>query len=186
MVSYDGAVKLLDFGIARATTRDAQDAGRHAQGQGPVHVARAVQGAAARSAQRSVLARHRAVRADRRPAAVPRRQRLRDHGSDRLSGRAAAVVARQPDYPADARGDRDEAARARAEGALHDRRGAGRRSRRVHPAPRPVAVAEAARQVHAHGVRRSHRRVGGSGAARRAVHAARRRSRSRRRASSRS
>ena len=63
LVSYDGVVKLADFGIAKsqAAASRAQTSSRHAQGQGPVHVARAGARQAARSAQRSVLARRRRV-----------------------------------------------------------------------------------------------------------------------------
>ena len=113
IVSYDGAIKLLDFGIARATEPPAPDAGRDAQGQDAVHVARAVPRPAARSPQRSVLARRRDVRAHRRAAAVPRRERLRDHGADRPRHGAARRPRSSHGYPAGARGDRDEAARAR-------------------------------------------------------------------------
>ena len=69
LVSYDGAVKLVDFGIARAVDRDRHDAHGGPQGQDRVHVARAVpRRSDARSAQRHVLARHDALRADDRPA----------------------------------------------------------------------------------------------------------------------
>jgi serine/threonine protein kinase len=54
MVSYDGAVKLLDFGIARAASSTHKTQTGTLKGKDAVHVARAVQRAAARSAQRSV------------------------------------------------------------------------------------------------------------------------------------
>ena len=124
------------------------DAGRHAQGQDPVHVAGAVPRLPARSAQRPVLARRRDVRAHGRTPAVPRRQRLRDHGADRPPGRAAALDG-DARVSARARGDRDEAARAQRQRALPDRRGAAPRPRSVHrPAP-AVGLGQAAEPLHA-------------------------------------
>ena len=68
LVTYDGAVKVSDFGIAKWAVAAHPDAGRGAQGQVRVHVARAVPRPAARSPQRRVRARHHALRADHRAA----------------------------------------------------------------------------------------------------------------------
>ena len=56
-VTFDGGVKLFDFGVAKASAALDRDAPRHAQGQDPVHVARAVSRRRGRSPQRRVLRR---------------------------------------------------------------------------------------------------------------------------------
>ena len=73
IVTYDGAVKVVDFGIAQAPVRTSK-ATRPASLKGKVrlHVARAVPRRARRSPQRRVRARHPPVRAHRRSAAVHR------------------------------------------------------------------------------------------------------------------
>ena len=57
LVSYEGEVKIIDFGIAKAANRRAEDAGRHPQGQVRLHVARAGARAAARPPHRHLLGR---------------------------------------------------------------------------------------------------------------------------------
>ena len=56
LVGYEGEVKLIDFGIAKAAGKASQDPGRHPQGQVRVHVARAGARAAGRPAQRHLRA----------------------------------------------------------------------------------------------------------------------------------
>ena len=134
---------------------------------------------AARSAQRHLLARHRAVRADRRAAPVPRRERfamMKQIVEGRDRGRRAST----PGYPARARSDRDEAARARrSEGrATRPARRWSTISIRYIQQQQPVGLADEDRQVHARCIRRPHPGVGGRRAARRAVRAARRGTRS--------
>ena len=112
---------------------------RRAQGEDRVHVARAVprQGGA-RPAQRRLLGRHAALRADDRPAAVHRRDRVRGARPDRQRRRPAAERGR-PRLPARARGDRDARARPRSRPAVPDRAraaGADRGLRAREPAPR--------------------------------------------------
>ena len=99
LVTYDGVVKLVDFGIAKAPERALEDdARRDAQGQAWLHVARAVPRRRGRSPQRRVRARHPAVGAHRRQAPVHRRQRLRGDEQDRLrhGARPRELV---PGYP---------------------------------------------------------------------------------------
>ena len=78
MLSYEGAVKLLDFGIAKALG-DARgtDEERDDEGQVRVHGARADRGRQRRQPQRHLRVRHRAARgADRAPAVQgPERRR---------------------------------------------------------------------------------------------------------------
>ena len=78
LVSYEGEVKLIDFGIAKAAGKGSEDPGRHPQGQVRLHVAGAGPRPADRSAQRHLLVRHRALRAADRRAPVRRRERLLD------------------------------------------------------------------------------------------------------------
>ena len=66
LVSYDGEVKIVDFGIAKAAMRGAADRGRRHQGQVLLHVARAGLGRSDRRAHRHLLGGHRALRDDRR------------------------------------------------------------------------------------------------------------------------
>ena len=83
MVTSDGRVKVLDFGLASAAeaiepdpagiTKPAIDAGRHYSRHSAVHVAGTDRSEADRPPQRPLLARHRALRDGRRPAALRRR-----------------------------------------------------------------------------------------------------------------
>ena len=66
LLSYDGAVKLVDFGIARATSRSTETNSGTLKGKIPYMSPEQCQGQRLDRTQRSVLARDRALRADRR------------------------------------------------------------------------------------------------------------------------
>ena len=112
-----------------------QDRRRNDQGQVRLHVARAVQGQADRSAQRHLRARHRALRADDAAPGVQGQRRLRDDEADRRRRRRAAV-GRRSRISARARGDRADRDGERSERALPDRPGADRGARRVRACAR--------------------------------------------------
>ena len=75
LVSFEGAVKVIDFGIASALGRLTRDRARRPQGEDRVHVARAGLGRDRRSALRRVRARHGVVGGAVRAPAVPARPR---------------------------------------------------------------------------------------------------------------
>ncbi len=78
MVGYDGSVKVLDFGIAKAEERATKTVGGTIKGKyGPMS-ARAVQGQADRSQERQLRARHLPRRADDSAARGHGQRRLRD------------------------------------------------------------------------------------------------------------
>ena len=95
VVTFDGGVKVVDFGIAKAATREVETLRRHAQGQDR-RTCRpsSARGAAGRSPQRHLRRRHHAVRADHRQAPLSRALGLRDAQEDHR--RAGAVAARPP------------------------------------------------------------------------------------------
>ena len=112
LVSYDGAVKLVDFGIARAAKQPTTTRGG-LKGKIAYMSPEQCRGRRARPAQRHVLGRHDPLRADDRPAAVHRRDRVPAAQSDREPRRAAAERDR-PGLSAGARADRAARARPRS------------------------------------------------------------------------
>ena len=118
MLSYEGAVKMLDFGIAKALG-DARraDEERHAEGQVRVHGARADRGRQHRPPQRHLRRRHRAARGADRAAAVQGAERRSDDRA-RAPLRRAAAVAAEPGRAARAGRDRAQGAAARSGAAL--------------------------------------------------------------------
>ena len=105
VISFEGVVKVVDFGIAKAELRETQHAVRHDQGQVRVHVARAVRGEQRRSPHRRVRARRDRARAADRTAPVQAAVAVRDvPGGDRV--RRAAAVDAQPRARSGARRDR--------------------------------------------------------------------------------
>ena len=60
LIGFEGEMKLIDFGIAKAAGKASKTQAGHPEGQVRVHVARAGPRAAHRSAQRHLLRRHRA------------------------------------------------------------------------------------------------------------------------------
>ena len=77
MLLERGAVKIMDFGIARMRHADHKTQHRHGARHAALHVARAGRRPAGGPALRHLLARHRAVRDAHRHAAVRRRRRAR-------------------------------------------------------------------------------------------------------------
>ena len=69
-IQEDGSVKIMDFGVARVTAA-LDDRHRQRRGDGGLHVPRAGAGQEGRRAERPVQRRLHAVRAGRRPPAVP-------------------------------------------------------------------------------------------------------------------
>ena len=98
-LTYDGQVKVIDFGIATATDRITRtETSRAAQRQVRVHVARAVQRQAARSPIGHLLARHRPLRGD--DGAPPLQAPLRGGDGPRGRPRAGdAALARRRGLP---------------------------------------------------------------------------------------
>ena len=111
LVSYEGELKIIDFGIAKAAVALVEDAGRRAQGQVRLHVARAGARAAARPPLRRVRHRHHPLRAADRRSPVRGRERLRDARAGAQRRRAAGDV-NQHERAGRAREDHHQGARA--------------------------------------------------------------------------
>ena len=109
LISYEGEVKLIDFGIAKAAGKASKTQAGHPQGQVRLHVAGAGARPADRSPQRHVRGRHRALRAAHRRAPVRRRERLLDAGEG-PQRRDPAAVDLQPEDPGGARAHRAQGA----------------------------------------------------------------------------
>ena len=157
LVAYEGEVKLIDFGIAKAAGKASQDPGGHPQGQVRLHVARAGARAADRSPQRHLRVRHRALRAAHRRAAVRRRERLLDarEGAQR---RDPAAVHVQPKIPRRARAHRAQGAGEGSRGPLPERDRSPRRAAGVRLHRRRVLLAQGSRGVDEEDVRRARSR----------------------------
>ena len=79
MVSYEGGVKLVDFGVAKAADRMQETRSGTVKGEDQLPVAGAVPRRLGRSPDGSVRARHRHVGDADARAAVPAHERLREH-----------------------------------------------------------------------------------------------------------
>ena len=122
MLSYDGQVKLVDFGIAKAIDSMKEETRTGAlKGKFAYMAPEQVGGAVAGAAVGRVLRRRGAARDADRAAAVQGRQRLRDAAEGADHGGAAAVDG-EPGGVARARRHRAAGARARSRAALHARR----------------------------------------------------------------
>ena len=74
IVTYDGGVKLLDFGIAKASNRFGETRFGTLKGKVPYMSPEQCRGEPLDRRSRHLLARHHALRADARAAALPRRR----------------------------------------------------------------------------------------------------------------
>ncbi len=98
LVSYDGAVKVVDFGIAKAASQSTRTQAGTVKGKFSYMSPEQIQGQEIDAPQRRLRARGHALRDPRREAAVQARERARDHQRDRpRAGRAA--VAGPPGIP---------------------------------------------------------------------------------------
>ena len=156
LVSFEGEIKVSDFGIARSRLREVDvDAGR-AQGQGRLHGAGAGARRAARRARRRVLARRGAVRdADRRRTRSPTTRRSENEALERVrAGRFPPVRDAGADGAAGPRGDRAAGDGAGARASATRRCDADARGSRGVRAARVVrAVAVGLRAVRARSAR---------------------------------
>ena len=172
IVTYDGGVKLLDFGIAKASNRVGETRFGTLKGKVAVHEPGAVPRRAARSAHRHLLARHHALRADPR-ASGSTRARATSRSSSR-SSRARSTPPREidPELRPGARADRDARAREGAGAALPDGARAAealeafareRGALRVADGPQEVHGATCSGTRSRRGARRRRRQVAGRG-----------------------
>ena len=147
LVGYDGSVKVVDFGIAKAAIARSEDRRSAAQGQGVVHVARAVHGQAGRSPQRHVRARHRALRAGHACAALFKGDNDFDDDARIVDGEIAPPSSVAPGPPPRARGNRAQGARAGARGPLPEHGGSSAGARGIRGASGVVGSSSALRHV---------------------------------------
>ena len=122
LISYEGEVKVIDFGLAKSTLNVAQDQPQHHPRQVPLHVARAGAAREGRPPQRPLRGGPLPLRADRREEPVRRRAAGRADGRGgatrtfRTLSRSSRCARRH------CRADGHEGARARPGAALPDGR----------------------------------------------------------------
>ena len=136
-VTYDGTTKVVDFGIAKFSSRMASTRAGTLKGKLAYMSPEQVGGRAHRPTHRRLRARRRALGADDRAAPVPDGERSRHAGEGPGVQRPAPQHhrARLPDRP---REDRDEGAREEQERALPDRARVLAGAAVAAHAPRPV------------------------------------------------